>query len=170
MKTKRVTLIAIIASVYVCLSLIMGNFSYGPIQIRIAEVLMVLCVFDKNYILPLTLGCFLANMIGLLLGFNYMSLDIIFGSFSTLISGILMYKTRNIKFRNREILSMFIPCVINGLIIGTELALYTNVDSGISLFITYFGYIFLSEFLSVFVLGLCLYKTLKSISTYISEK
>lgn len=170
MKIKEITLVGIIVAIYVCLCLVMGNFSYGPLQIRIAEVLMILCIFDSRFILPLTLGCFLANLLGLLMGLNYLTLDVIFGSVATFVSGILMYRFRNIKFRNREILSMIIPGIINGIIIGIELALYTSNGVNISLFMTYFVYIFVGEILSTLFLGLLLYKPLQDISLYINEK
>ena len=170
MKIKEITLVGIIVAIYVCLCLVMGNFSYGPLQIRIAEVLMILCIFDSRFILPLTLGCFLANLLGLLMGLNYLTLDVVFGSVATLISGILMYRFKDIKFRNREILSMIIPGIVNGIVIGTELALYTSNGVNISLFMTYFVYIFVGEILSTLFLGLLLYKPLKDISSYINEK
>lgn len=170
MNIKKVTLTAIIAAIYVALCLAMGTFSYGPIQIRVAEVLMILCIFDRKFIFPLTLGCFMANLIGLILGLNYLSLDIVFGTLATLISGILMFKARHIKYKNHEILSMIIPSIVNGIIVGTELTLYTSYGSNISLFMTYFVYIFIGESLSTLILGLCLYKPLKSIATYTNLK
>lgn len=170
MSIKKVTITAIIAATYVVLCLVMGTLSYGPIQIRVAEVLMILCIFDDRFIFPLTLGCFMANLIGLMMGLNYLTLDIIFGTLATLVSGILMFKLRHIKYKNREILSMVIPPIINGIIIGIELVLYTSYAGNISLFMTYFIYIFIGELLSTLILGLCLYRPLKSIATYVSSK
>ena len=170
MKIKRITFYGIVSAVYVILCLLMGSFSYGPIQIRIAEVLMLLCIFDSRFIMPLTLGCFLANLIGLFMGLNYLTLDVVFGSLATLISGILMFRFRRIKYRNIELLSLIIPGIVNGVIIAIELTLYTSLVFNLSLFLTYFVYIFVSEILSTVLLGLLLYKPLKSIALYICQK
>lgn len=64
MKLKLLTRAAIIAAVYAAGTILLGSFGYGPIQVRITEALTVLPFFDPAAILGVTLGCFLANVIG----------------------------------------------------------------------------------------------------------
>ena len=61
--TKKIAAVGLIASVYAVVTLALAFISYGPIQFRISEILMFLPLLGKEYILALTLGCFLANVI-----------------------------------------------------------------------------------------------------------
>ena len=80
-KTKKITRIGVVAALYATITLVLGSISYGPIQFRISEVMTLLPLFGKEYILSLTIGCFLANVIG-----PYGVPDIILGTLATLIS------------------------------------------------------------------------------------
>jgi uncharacterized membrane protein len=82
--------------------------SFGFIQFRIAEVLMILVLFDKKSIVGLTLGCFIANWLG-----GAIIIDIIIGPMATLLAGILMHLTKE-----KVLLTMLWPAVANGIIIG----------------------------------------------------
>ena len=93
------------------------NLAYGPIQLRISEMLTVLPVFSVAAIPGLTVGCFIAN-IG---SFNVA--DLFFGTFATLIAAILTYCFRNITWRGLPLLSLLPPVIINALIIGFEISL-----------------------------------------------
>lgn len=79
--TKRLVRTALIAAIYAVLTLILAPISYGNIQFRISEIMVLLAFVDPFYIGGLTLGCFIANM----LGPNGM-LDIFLGTLATLIS------------------------------------------------------------------------------------
>ena len=87
-KTKKITRIGVVAALYATITLVLGSISYGPIQFRISEVMTLLPLFGKEYILSLTIGCFLANVIG-----PYGVPDIILGTLATLISVYLVYLT-----------------------------------------------------------------------------
>jgi len=60
--TKRVVLIAIIAALYVVLTVGIAPFSFGPIQFRVSEVLKVLVLFDPFLVLGIGIGTLLANI------------------------------------------------------------------------------------------------------------
>ena len=97
MKTKTLVMHALVAGIYTALCIVLGAYAFGPVQIRIAELLMVLCIFDKKFIYSLTFACFVTNIYGVMNGMDYFMLDIIFGTLATLLSGTLMYKLRNIR-------------------------------------------------------------------------
>lgn len=153
MSNKRLALYGIIISSYTAISLLLGSFSFGMIQVRVAEVLLVLCLYDKKYILPVTLGCFVTNFIGVINGLNPLIIDLIIGTLATYLSGVAVFYFKNIKLFNLPIISLLLPALINGIMIGTELAFYFPVN--IFLLIIYVA---VGELLSVTILGLILYK------------
>ena len=55
---------AMIAAVYTVLCLVLQPFSYGAVQVRVAEAFCLLPVFGAEYIVGVTLGCLLANLLG----------------------------------------------------------------------------------------------------------
>ena len=158
MKAKKIVLYAIIASLYVVLPLVLGSFSFGMIQFRISEILMLLCLIKKEYALPLTLGCFISNLIGFSLGMSILPLDFLFGTLGTLISCLLMYHFRHVLTYKRPLLALLMPSLINGLFVGFELALYeSNGLNFWSLFLINGLYVALGELVSCFILGLIIY-------------
>lgn len=109
---------ALIAALYAGLTYLSNIFglAYGPIQLRFSEVLTILPVFTPAAIPGLTVGCFIAN-IG-----SFNMLDMIFGSFATLLAAVATYYLRNIKIKGLPILSMLCPVIANAVIIGLEIA------------------------------------------------
>lgn len=165
MRIKKIAIYSLIAALYAVLSLMMGSFSFVGIQFRIGELLMIFCIFNKKFILPLTFGCFITNLIGILMGINNMPFDLLIGTLATLLSGILMNKLSNIQFMNRPLLSLIMPALVNGIFIGIELALYLgNSENFFVIFITNGLWIFVGEFISVFILGLIFYKQFEKLS------
>ena len=62
--TKRIVVTGVIAAIYTILTIILAPISYGPIQFRISEIMMLLAFVDPIYIIGLTLGCFISNILG----------------------------------------------------------------------------------------------------------
>ena len=52
---------AIIAALYAALTWLFAPISYGPVQFRISEVLVLLVVLNPKYAISLIIGCFVAN-------------------------------------------------------------------------------------------------------------
>lgn len=162
MQNKKVSIYAIIIAIYTAISLLMGSLSFGMIQIRIAELLLVLCLYDSKFIIPVTLGCFVTNLIGIINGLNPLVLDLIFGTLATLISGLCVYYFRNIRFYGMPLLSLLLPVIINGVMVGIELSFYFSMSPFILMI-----YVGLGELVSVTILGLLLYKPIgKAIKPY----
>ena len=88
----RITYGAVIAAIYVVLTVIFAPISFGPMQVRIAEMLMILPMFTPAAVPGLFIGCIIANMLG-----GAIALDVIFGSLATLIGawgGYLLRRSR----------------------------------------------------------------------------
>lgn len=106
MNTLWLAQAAAIAALYVVLTLIFAPISFGPLQIRIAEMLTILPLFTSAAIPGLAIGCVIANIIG-----GGIVLDVVFGSLATLIGAALGYALR----KNRWLVP--IPAVISNAII-----------------------------------------------------
>ncbi len=94
-KTLFVTQAALIAALYVVLTYVANAFGLasGVIQIRLSESLCALCVFTPAAVPGLFAGCLLANLLT-----GCCLLDIVFGSFATLIGATLGYMIRKYRF------------------------------------------------------------------------
>lgn len=71
---------AIIAAMYVAVTMIIQPIAYGPIQVRLSEMFNYLVLFKKRYIWGVTLGVFLSNFMS-----PTWTLDVPIGTISTLI-------------------------------------------------------------------------------------
>lgn len=123
---KNITKISMIAGIYAAITFATFFISFGAVQYRVSESLTVLPLFSALAIPGLTLGCVVANLIGVFMGVNPVGfIDAIFGSVATLIAGILTYqvgKSSN-KFV-RYLLAPLPPVMINALVIGFEISYF----------------------------------------------
>ena len=145
MKNHTIAKYAVVSAIYVALTLALSSLSYGGIQFRVAEALMLLCFYKKDYWLPLTIGCFIANL------FSPMALfDILFGTTATLLSALLMPKCKNV------FIASLMPVIFNAVIVSAELWLAFKMPVWLS-----FLQVGAGELLCVSVLGVILFKNLE---------
>lgn len=131
MKIKTIALSGVIAAIYVVFTIMppFSLLSFGMVQFRISEVLMVLSLFTPAGVLGTTVGCLLSNLIG---AGNLF--DIIFGTLATFLAGFTIYKLRD-WFMNKKILMPLPVIILNGLIIGSYLPfILSKVESFTALF------------------------------------
>ncbi|HGF1450177.1 TPA: QueT transporter family protein [Streptococcus suis] len=96
MKTSKWTAkdmaeIALIAAIYVALTLTppLNAMSFGAIQFRLSEMLNFLAFYNRKYIIAVTIGCMISNLIG------FGVIDLFVGGFSTLIFvtvGVILFE------------------------------------------------------------------------------
>lgn len=85
-KTKELTKMALIAGIYVVLSLFTAPLCFGAIQIRLAEMLNLLVAVNKRYIIAVTLGCMITNC------FSPLGIvDVVIGGGSTFVALFIGY-------------------------------------------------------------------------------
>lgn len=131
---------AVIAAMYVALTLLFEPISFGTIQIRIAEILTILPLFTSAAIPGLFMGCLLANLIG-----GTVVLDVVFGSIATLIGAALGYALRS----NRWLVPL--PAVLTNTVIVPFVLKY---GYGLELpMMVIAGHVAVGEFVSCFILG-----------------
>ena len=155
---------AVYAALYVALCFVFQPISFGPIQVRIAEALCILILFDKNAVWSITLGCFLSNL--LVGGTPQPIVDAFLGSLATFIG---LYAVKFIKVDN-FFLKMLPTIISNAIIIPYELIIimgWGNVDifgktfvGNIAVLITIIS-VAIGEIIALYGIGYILYKALK---------
>lgn len=115
---------AILAAMYFTLThlqnvLLPGSATWA-IQCRLSEALCIFALMTPAAIPGLTLGCLLFN-------FTYsgaLPLDFLVGSLATLLSCYAMWRLRNVTVKGYPLLSMTMPALFNGVLVGWELTVY----------------------------------------------
>lgn len=151
MKNKSVlfmTQAAMIAAIYVALTVIFAPFGFGEIQIRISEALTILPAFTPAAIPGLFIGCIIGNFIG-----GAILPDIIFGSLATLIGAVFTYLLR----KKHKYLAPLPPIISNTIIIPLILSFAYGIPIAIPVMMLTVG---IGEVISCGVLGMILYTPL----------
>ncbi|MFR1255057.1 MAG: QueT transporter family protein [Eubacterium sp.] len=136
---------AMIAALYVVLTLCINAFGLasGVIQVRISEALTILPYFTPAAIPGLVIGCLISNTIT-----GCALLDILLGSFATLLGALGSYALRRFKW-----LVPLPPIIANTLIVPYVLRIAYGVEDGIFYLM---GTVCAGEILSCYVLGMIL--------------
>ena len=80
-----ITRSALVAAIYFALATALQPVSFGPVQFRLSEALVLLPVFMPESVIGVTLGCFLSN-------FFYSTMyDVIFGTIATGVAAVLIW-------------------------------------------------------------------------------
>ncbi len=170
---KQITAAALIAAIYAALSLALAPFSFGQVQVRISEALTMLCVFSPAAIWGVTLGCFITNLIGVLMGANILGVvDVFTGTAATLIAAILTYKLGGFRTKGLPLVASIPPVLLNGVIIGTELFIFLMpAAANVGVLLGLIGSVALGEIISCTIIGSLLVGTLErtKISKLLSE-
>lgn len=148
-KSSFMTHAAMIAAIYVVLTYLFAPFSFGDIQVRIAEALTILPVFTPAAIPGLFVGCLIGNILG-----GAILPDIIFGSLATLIGAVFTYLLR----KKSQFLCILPPIISNTVIIPLVLRLGYGINLPIPFLMLTIG---IGEIISCGILGLILYYALR---------
>ena len=159
MKNNKTTVLiaqsAIIAAIYVALTLAFAPISFGAIQFRISEALCILPYFTFAGVPGVTLGCLLGNILG-----GAALPDIIFGTLATFIGAVLSYEVRSIS----KWLVCVPPIVSNAIIIPFVLRFAYGVPDMIPYLMLTVG---IGEVLAIAVLGNILLAALEPKKSFI---
>ena len=145
-RVKYITQAAMIAAIYVVLTLFISAFhlASGAIQIRISEALTVLPAFTPAAIPGLFIGCFISNLIS-----GGLILDVIFGSLATLIGACGTYLLRKWKW------AVPIPPILSNVLIVPFVQAYVyNFPGGAPYFMATVG---IGQIISCGILGMIVY-------------
>jgi uncharacterized membrane protein len=129
---------AIIAALYVALTWLLAPISYGSIQFRISEILVLLVFFNPKYALAIILGTFISNTTSSLGWY-----DMVFGTLATTLSVFVITKCKNVYQ------AALAPVVFNGVIVALELYIALKIDIWLSLLFVSIG-----EAVVLFLIGI----------------
>ena len=155
-KAKYLTTAAIIAAIYIILTLLTNalGLANGAIQVRFSESLCVLPIFTPAAIPGLFIGCFLSNIFT-----GCVFWDVLFGSLATLIGAVFTYNLRKCKK-----IALLPPILSNTLIIPFVLKFAYGLPAGLWYFMLT---VCIGEIISCGVLGSLLYRYLNKYKKHI---
>lgn len=108
---KLLSINATIAAIYFVLTVLLEPFSYGQIQFRISEILMVLVFINFKVSPGIVLGCFTANL------FSPLGVwDVVFGTLATVICLGLMF-----MFKKNIFVALLAPTIVGSAIVAVML-------------------------------------------------
>lgn len=148
---------AMIAAVYTVLCLVLQPFSYGAVQVRVAEAFCLLPVFGAEYIVGVTLDACWQTA-------GSTMVDVVFGTAATLIACLATYALRNVRWKGLAIPASFPPVIANALIVGAfEITVFFS-DSAPTATMAVFNAVAVGvgEIISCCVLGVALVKLIES--------
>ncbi|HCV55102.1 MAG TPA: QueT transporter family protein [Erysipelotrichaceae bacterium] len=170
MKTKQMAYIAMIAAVYTAVSLALAPISFGMMQVRIAEALTMLPLIYEPGIWGVTLGCFLTNLLGVMMGINPTgAIDAVVGTLATLGAAYCTWKLREKTIRGVPVAAMAMPVIWNFVFVGTELGILFPVSNHLFASILINGaWVAVGEVVSV-ILGFILVRMLAKTKLFTSN-
>lgn len=135
LKIRDITRLAIVAALYVALTLTPGisALAFGAIQFRVSEVLMLMVFFNPKFSWSMIIGCLISNIFSPALG----AADLIFGTLATAIACGLIVLIAN-KMSLIWLVSI-ICAVVNGLIVGAELYFVSQLPFWATAFSVFIG-------------------------------
>ncbi len=139
---KLLTVNAAIAAIYFVITVLLEPFSYGQIQFRISEILMVLVLFNFKVAPGIVLGCFTANLFS-----PFGIWDVIFGTLASVICLIFMY-----IFRKNIFIALLAPTIVGSTIVAIMLNLILNLP-----FFETFIYVAIGEGTVLYLIGVPFY-------------
>lgn len=142
---------AIIASLYIVLTLTVGGLAYGPVQFRYSEILNLLAFFNPINAIGVTLGVFISNFWSTL-GIY----DIVFGTLHTAISLYFISKSKNL------LIASIWPTVFS-FIIGFELSVLAGFGSMWLMTLQ----VMLSEFIIMTIIAVPVFKLLEKNQAFV---
>lgn len=145
---------ALIAALYVVVTVMLSVISFGAIQLRLSEMFNYLALYHKRYVVAVTAGVVLANFMS-----PTWILDVPVGGIATLLVLLLCRRvTRNIK---NDYLKMGVTAIIFALSMFTVAGQLT-ILYGLPFWLTYFT-VGVGELLSMTVGGIIMHSLHKKI-------
>lgn len=138
---------AMIAAIYVVLTILFAPISFGTVQFRISEALCILPFFTPAAVPGLFVGCLLSNLLC-----GAMPLDVVFGSLATLIGAAGSWHLRRHRW------CVCIPPILANTIIVPWVLRYAYGSE--DLILVAMGTVGIGEILAIGVLGNALLLTL----------
>lgn len=127
MNKKTLSLVqgAMIAALYAVLfyaqEFLLPGTGTMAVQFRVAELMCIFALWTPAAIWGLALGCLISNIASIGAGLPF---DMIFGTIATILAAVCIWKFRNIRIKDAPVLSLLMPALFNGVIIGLEIEIF----------------------------------------------
>lgn len=171
-RNRRLVMSALVAALYVALtyaqSAILPGSTTMAVQFRVSEALCVLALFTPAAIPGLTVGCIIANVVSV----GALPVDMVLGSLASFLAACAMYRLRNVTVKGIPFLSLMMPALFNGVIIGAEIEVFfIDGPFRFSSFFVQGGLVALGELGVMLTLGIVLVKIFnnKSFGKYLKS-
>ena len=152
---RKIAFSGVVAALYAGLTMAVMPLSYGPVQLRISEVLCILPFFFPFSVLGLFAGCIAANII------SPFPLDVIVGPVASLLAALSTMYIGRLGNRERiyvKALACFPPVIFNAVLIGAMIAFLMvsegAADAFLPAFLTSGMWVGLGQFIVMYALGL----------------
>lgn len=145
---------ALIGASYVVLVLLLIPISYGDVQFRIAEALLILIFFSRKNAIGLLIGTFVANL------FSPDGLELIDAVFGTLTTALVLFLMSLLK--NKPVIALLFPVLLNAIYVALLLKLTYDLPLWLTMFSVGSG-----EAAVVYIIGLPLYYLLRKNQSFV---
>jgi uncharacterized membrane protein len=156
-RTKEIAVIAIYAALYATLVVVLGAFSYGPIQVRIADSMLgVVPLLGLAGVLGHTLGVFVANIFS-----TAGPLDLL----NTIPSFVMSFLVFYVYKRTKNDYTVIGTCIAYSAVIGTTVGWMLSYLYGLPLLLT-ISYVALGNTIASVLIGWPIFKILKGAGVF----
>ena len=156
-QTKNLALIAIYAALYAALVIVFGGFSYGPVQVRIADSLVAAVpLLGFAGVLGHTLGVFVANIFS-----TAGPIDLL----NTIPSFVMSFVVYYVYKRTKNDYTVIGTCIAYSAVLGVTVGWMLSYLFGYPLLAT-IAYVILGNVIASVLIGWPLFKLLKKTGVF----
>ncbi len=156
-QSKDITLIGLYAALYAALVVVLGGFSYGPIQVRIADSLLaVVPLLGLPGVLGHTLGVFVANM------FSTVGLIDLLNTIPSFAMSFVVYY---IYKRTQNDYTVIGTCIAYSVVLGVTVGWMLSYVYSLPLLLT-MAYVAVGNTIASVLIGWPLFKVLKKTGVF----
>jgi len=152
LQTKDLALIAIYAALYAALVVILGGFSYGPIQVRVADSMLgAVPLLGLPGVLGHTLGVFIGNIF---------SPDGVLDLLNTIPSFVMSFVVYYVYKKTKNDYTVIVTSVAYSAVLGTTVGWMLSYLYALPLFLT-IAYVAIGNVIATVLIGWPMFKLLK---------
>jgi uncharacterized membrane protein len=156
-QTKEIAVIAIYAALYAALVVVLGAFSYGPVQVRIADAMLgAVPLIGLAGVLGHTLGVFVSNI------FSTLGPIDLLNTIPSFAMSFVVYYTYK---RTKKDYTVIVTCVLYSIVIGITVGTMLSYVLGLVLLPT-ITYVILGNLIASVLIGWPLFKLLKKTGVF----
>lgn len=151
LKMLTIVKVAVVASLYAALVILLAPISFYQFQIRIADALLLLPFLDYfgfPSVLGLTIGCAIANVVS-----PFGVIDIVFGSLANFLAGLAVWF---IGRKSKSFTSLVIAALVEAIVVSLVVGYFVlHVVGGLEFHIAFIG-VLIGSIVSICILGVSL--------------